>query len=309
MATTALATTQLTLAGLLATPSIILQRGDNDEKLKWGGLKRTGMGGQPVHELQEALVKIGAMSATPDGDFGRKTQDAVKRFQWYLINIAFRLRVTGSADSLHGSIEAYTKPAGIGSDGFASQPTLAEIVSWRDAGFETTSPLVAYSVGKLSNITLSSTFTVLDYPSPGNDEMLVHQDFVSWLVSMNDKAKANAVSLRVNQAFRVQGLPVSGAVVPPASKSQHLIGHALDVNIVDGTTVNTSAMFIAGTATQAAKDFTKAAKGLGLRWGGDFSPKDPPHFDKQVLHTSDNYLNSFYFAQRSFDREHKLRKA
>ncbi|MDM0114745.1 M15 family metallopeptidase [Variovorax sp. J22R133] len=302
-------TATLTLESLLAQPGIILQRGDNDARSRWGGKDRASPGGKPVRELQEALVQIGAMSATPDGDFGKKTQEAVKRFQWYLRRIAHRLRISGTGDSLHGSIEAYTAPSGVLLDGFVRLTTLAEVVSWRDGGFELASPLVAYSVGKLSNIVRSSTFEVLDYPSAGADEILVHQDFVPWLESMNTKAKDNKVTLRVNQAFRVQGLPVSGAVVPPASSSQHLIGHALDVNIVDGSTVNTSPMFNAGTATQAAQDLVKAAKDIGLRWGGDFSPKDPPHFDKRVLHTSDEYLNSFYFAQRSYDRHHPLRRA
>ena len=309
MAATSTAAPALTLRGLLGQPDVILQRGDNDARSKWGGKARPASGGQPVRELQEALVKIGAMSATPDGDFGKKTQEAVKRFQWYLQRIAFRLRIAGTGDSLHGTIEPYTATSGVLLDGFVRLPTLSELVAYSDGGFELTSPLVAFSLGKLSNIEQSATFDVLGYPSAGTDEILVHQDFTPWLESMNSKAKSNKVTLRVNQAFRVQGLPVSGAVVPPASSSQHLIGHALDVNIVDGTTVNTSSMFINGTATQAAKDFVKAAKALGLRWGGDFSPKDPPHFDKRVLHSSDDYVNSFYFAQRSYNRNHPMRRA
>lgn len=308
MATSASQSTTLSLSGLLAMPALVLQRGDNDGLSRWGGKVRADTSGQPVRELQQALVAIGAMSATPDGDFGRKTQDGVKRFQWYLARLGWRLRTSGGADSLHGSIESYTQPPGIQADGFVRQATLAAITAWRDGGFEATSPLVACSLGKLSNIVLGAGFDVLDYPNPGADEMLVHQDFVGWVESMNAKAIDNKVTLRVNQAFRVQGLPVSGAVVPPASSSQHLIGHAVDVNIVDGSTVNTSAMFIAGTATQAARNFVKAAKDLGLRWGGDFSPIDPPHFDRRVLHTSDNYLNAFYFAQRAYNRHHPVRK-
>jgi hypothetical protein len=309
MSTSPTAASSLSLSSLLVTPTIILQRGDNDKKLQWGGQKCKDMGGQPVHELQEALVKVGAASGKPDGDFGKKTQEAVKRFQWYLLRMIYRLRVTGGADPVHGTVEPYNPPIGVKIDGFVREPTLAALIEWRDGGFETTSPLVAYGVNKLSNIELSPTFTVLDYPSPGTDEMLVHQDLAAWVEALNGKAKDKKVKLRVNQAFRVQGLPVSGAVVPPASSSQHLIGHALDVNIVDGNTVNTSAMFIASTATQAAKDLVKAAKDLGLRWGGDFTPIDPPHFDKRVMHTSDNYLNSFYFAQRSYNRQHAVRKA
>lgn len=309
MSTNPLSTSNPGLHALLGMPGIVLQRGDNDLRARWGGQVRTGMTGEPVRELQEALAGIGVTSALPDGDFGMKTQMAVKRFQWYLLHIGVRLRVAGGAAPLHGSVEPYKQPTGIAIDGFVGPATLAALVGWRSEGVETTSPLVAYGTGKLSNIRLSTSFDVLAYPSPGPNEMLVHQDFVPWIPALDGKARDKHVTLRVNQAFRVQGLPVSGAVVPPASSSQHLIGHALDVNIVDGSTVNTSAMFIAGAATQPASDFVKAAKELGLRWGGDFSPVDPPHFDKRVLHTTDDYLNSFYFAQRSFDRHHAVRRA
>lgn len=307
--TTPSTTNALDLRGLLFLPSIILQRGDNDAKSRWGGRVRTGMGGQPVRELQAALARIGVTSAIPDGDFGMKTQDAIKRFQWYLLHVSCRLRVAGGAGALHGTVEPYKKPDGVAVDGFLGLGTLAALVAWRDDGFEATSPLVAYGVGKLSHIRLSATFDVLGYPSPGAGEMLVHQDFVPWVEALDKQAGDKHVTLRVNQAFRVQGLPVSGAVVPPATSSQHLIGHALDVNIVDGNTVNTSDMFLKETATRPARDFVKVAKELGLRWGGDFSPRDPPHFDKRVLHTTDDYLHSFYFAQRSFDRHHAVRRA
>ena len=301
------APTQLSLSSLPA--DVILQRGDNDSGRIWGGKPRKGMAGQPVRELQQALLALGAMSATPDGDFGRKTQDAVKRLQWYLGHISQRLRVSAGAGALHGVLESYTAPTGLLVDGFVRVATLAELLAWQQGGFELTSPLVAMSVTSLSNIELGVGFELLDYPSPGPDEMLVHQDFVPWVKVLNGAAKDNKVMLRINQAFRVQGLPVSGAVVPPASKSQHLIGHAVDLNIVDGAVVNLAAMFLAGTATQGAKDLVKAAKNLGLRWGGDFSPKDPPHFDDLVDPAGAQYLHSFYFAQRAFAAQHPVRSA
>ena len=62
------------------------------------------------------------------------------------------------------------------------------------------------------------------------------------------------MTIKVNQAFRQHGVKVTGAVVTPASKSQHLIGHALDCNMVDGTSWNKSADFIAKKETQNAKD-------------------------------------------------------
>jgi hypothetical protein len=171
------------------------------------------------------------------------------------------------------------------------------------------SPLVRLDINELSNIELAGTFTVLAYPSSNPNEMLVHQDFVDVVNGLDAKARAARVSLRINQSFRVQGLPPNGAVVPPATHSQHLIGHAVDLNIVDATTVNTTAMFRQGTQTTAAKDFVRAAKKDGIRWGGDFAPHDPPHFDDFVLPSSEEYKFSFYFAQRSHTLRHGLRAA
>lgn len=261
-----------------------------------------------MRELQQALLALGALRARPDGDFGRKTQDAVKRLQWYFNKVAWRLRVSPNSDATHGTLEPYAQPQGVIVDGFVRASTLYALLAWQSGGYRLTSPLVAVSVAGLSNMELSSTFEVLDYPSPVPGEMLVHSDFMAQVNALNGAAVDNAVTLRINQSFRVQGVPVSGAVVPPATSSQHLIGHALDLNIVDGDRVNTSAMFLAGKQTQAAKDFVKAAKKLGLRWGDDFSPRDPPHFDDFVPPGSDDYLNSFFFAQRAYDARHPIRR-
>ena len=310
MATTAGQQSSLTLAALAAPGAgVTLQRGDNDARHTWGGKVRSAISGQAVHELQQALLAIGAMSATPDGDFGNKTADAVRRLQWYLTTVPVRLRMAAGGDEVHGSLEAFAAPAAILVDGFVRQSTLNELLAWQQGGFVLTSPLVRQSTATLSNIELAPTFTVLAYPSAGVNEFLVHQGFVATVTRLNTQAIAASVSLRINQSFRVQGLPPTGAVVPPATNSQHLIGHALDLNIVDGSTVNTSAMFIAGSQSQGAKDFIKGVKQDGIRWGGDFSPKDPPHFDDFVRPSSEDYAFSFYFAQRSFSAQHPIRTA
>ena len=165
------------------------------------------------------------------------------------------------------------------------------------------------STAALSNIELAPTFTLLAYPAAAAHEFLMHQNFAASVATLNTEAARASVHLRVNQSFRVQGVAPSGAVVPPATNSQHLIGHALDLNIVDGNTVNTAAMFAAGTQSKGARDFIDAVKKRGIRWGGDFSPKDPPHFDDLVPPAGDDYLFSFYFAQRSFAAQHPLRSA
>ena len=286
---------------------LVLQKGDNDTKHIAGGKK--GGTGEPVRELQEALAAVGVFKFTPDGDFGGGTHDAVRRFQWYLNNMSHRLQVPPATDPSLGTIVPLSAPSGIKVDGRATVTVIDALLAWAAGGFVTTSPLVKLGLLLLVNTDVSAEFTTLSYPSARQSEVLVHEDFVDTMTLLDAEAKAANVKLRINQTFRVQNIPVKGAVVPPASKSQHLIGHAVDLNIVDGATVNLSSMFKTGKETAAAKVFVKAVKKKGVRWGGDFSPKDPPHFDDSVPPGSDAYNMAFYFAQNVYAARHPLREA
>ena len=70
----------------------------------------------------------------------------------------------------------------------------------------------------------------IDNPTIGNDDLIVDAGFLKGLADLNRAATGANVKLFINQAFRVEGVSVGGAVVPPATKSQHLIGHAIDCN-------------------------------------------------------------------------------
>jgi hypothetical protein len=286
---------------------LVLQKGDNDKKHIAGG--KRGATGEPVRELQEALAAVGVFKFTPDGDFAGKTHDAVRRFQWYLNNMSHRLQVPPATDPSLGTVVPFSAASGIKVDGRATVAVIDALLAWVSGGFVTTSPLVKLDLLFLLNTDVSAEFTTLSYPSARQAEVLVHEDFVDTMTLLDGEAKAAKVKLRINQTFRVQNVPVKGAVVPPASKSQHLIGHAVDLNIVDGPTVNVSAMFKTGKETAAAKDFVKAVKKKGIRWGGDFAPKDPPHFDDAVPAGSDAYSMAFYFAQNVYAARHPLREA
>lgn len=87
--------------------------------------------------------------------------------------------------------------------------------------------------------------------------------------------------------------------MPPATRSQHLIGHAIDCNIVDGSRWNNSADFANSRQTDAANAFIHDMKAAGFRWGGEFSVPDTPHFDKQLAPQSDHYDFKYYFNQLS----------
>jgi hypothetical protein len=219
----------------------------------------------------------------------------------------YRLKVSAGAAASTGLTSTFGSVSS-GLPGVCDAGLASELASWRDGNSICTTPLVRLSLGGVSNVNTADTFTVLDYPNAQTGEVLVHQDFASVISStLNDAAKTAKVSLNINQTFRVQGVPPSGAVVPPASKSQHLIGHAVDLNIVDGTTINSSAMFKNETETDNADAFVSTVKKKGIRWGGDFNETDPVHFDDFVKPSGEDYDMIFFFAQHCYDDDHPMR--
>lgn len=288
--------------------SISLRMGDHDSKQTWGGKKRHGQTGTPVTELQAALIAVGTLlNTTPDGDFGQHTRDALQRFQWYVRNLSFRLKVAPGQDPAAGIISTYSGTL-TGAPGLCDKNTAAELLSWQAGNFVTTTPLVRVNLQNVSNVDPSDTFKTLDYPQAAAGEVLAHIDFADFITSaMNDEAKKAKVTLAINQTFRVLGAAVGGAVVTPAKKSQHLIGHAVDLNIQDGDSVNTADMFNSGKETAAADTFITGVKGRGLRWGGDFSDTDPVHFDDLVDPKGEDYKMNLFFAQQCFEANHPMR--
>ena len=97
--------------------TIDLHRGNFDDHAvaKYASKKKGGVGhvaGEQVYTLQKTLVKLGVKGAgTPDGDFGKKTEHAVREFQKLAqasyrlqsgkvvsVVVTFKGKVSGSAD-------------------------------------------------------------------------------------------------------------------------------------------------------------------------------------------------------------------
>ena len=140
------------------------------------------------------------------------------------------------------------------------------------------------------------------------DEVVISKAALPLLKKLYTLAKEKQVTIKINQALRIIGVPVSGAVVPPSSKSQHLIGHAFDLNIVDGSNWNTSINFKKKTASENAKKIIKSLKDGGYRWGGDWSIPDWPHFDSYLDKHSLAYDVKFFLNQRTISESHFIPK-
>lgn len=104
----------------------------------------------------------------------------------------------------------------------------------------------------------------------------IDEDFEPTLVQMNAIAQKYNITIHVNSSFRVDA-NVKGAIVKPATHSNHMIGHAIDCNLShDGAFYNSTKM---QSDAGVIRQFINDVKTSGMRWGGDFGKPDPVHFD------------------------------
>ena len=72
---------------------LALRQGDNDKNHVWGGRAQPDVSGTPVQDLQKALIAVGTLTASADGQFGAQTEVALRRFQWYVAHLRYRLKL------------------------------------------------------------------------------------------------------------------------------------------------------------------------------------------------------------------------
>ena len=63
--------------------------------------------------------------------------------------------------------------------------------------------------------------------------IMVHVDFVPAMGMICQYLKLSGCSMHVNSSFRLNSDHIQGAVVKPASHSNHFVGYAIDANIID----------------------------------------------------------------------------
>jgi len=97
----------------------------------------------------------------------------------------------------------------------------------------------------------------------------------------NCAEKYNLNIIVTGDGFRKEWASLTNTVVNPARESNHLVGQAIDINIMNnGTLYNSTRLENFSTLPQPIKDFITECKSFGMRWGGDFlKDKDPVHFD------------------------------
>ncbi|MCK8095273.1 MULTISPECIES: M15 family metallopeptidase [Pseudoalteromonas] len=274
-----------------------LQRGDNDKKQIWEG-KSLIANHSFVSELQILLNKLGTYKSKVDGDFGLKTALALKLFQWNAKSAPYRLknlRVINQLPTFKGSTSGQTDKA-----------TRRELNIWAASNFQCTGDLLRLREATFTNIELNPNFKLIANQNVLKGEFVVSATLITEIKAMNIEAKKLGLKLVLNQTVRQLGVSPNGAVVTPAKRSQHYIGHALDLNIVDGSNWNNSTAFKTKSATSSAIKFIDAMKKRGLRWGGDFTRMDSPHFDKQLSASTFDYEAKHFFNQSSISNNQMI---
>ncbi len=114
------------------------------------------------------------------------------------------------------------------------------------------------------------------------DDLVVDKGFVEKINRINDYATNNNVKVFITDSFRATN-DVSGAIVTPSERSNHLVGHAIDMNLMYGANYGdycNSGCLSQDTLPQDIQVFIEDIRSdSGLRWGGDFSTPDVVHID------------------------------
>lgn len=113
-------------------------------------------------------------------------------------------------------------------------------------------------------------------------QVTADRDFFQPLDRVAGFAAQTRLFVHVTSSTRDPGGQVNGAIVKPASRSNHLVGHAIDFNLQSeaGSLFDSSKLKDLANQPADVRRFIQLVRDdSGLRWGGDFSTPDVVHID------------------------------
>ena len=117
-------------------------------------------------------------------------------------------------------------------------------------------------------------------------EMRVDADFIPHLDRLNKYAQECEVNIYITSSTREPGRTVSGNIVKPATHSNHLVGHAIDMNLQSRSGFFNSKKLkrsnFSKLPAEIKKMFALIKSDEVLRWGGEFRQEDPVHIDDNL---------------------------
>lgn len=137
-------------------------------------------------------------------------------------------------------------------------------------------------------------------------KVVANQHFLPALRRVNQYAQESHVKVYVTSSFRPTS-HVNGAIVAPATFSNHMIGHAIDMNLVYGpeaTFLNSNVLAQTILPPPAAAFIQAIREDPALRWGGDFKVGDVVHIDDNAYHRDkERWLAAYNTIQNQWNEE------
>jgi len=125
-------------------------------------------------------------------------------------------------------------------------------------------------------------------------------EFVPMLEKINAYAEQANVHIVVTSSFRTT-TNVKGAIVKPATYSNHLAGHGIDMNIrYDNRLANSKILAQYPDVPAPVRQFLhNVINDSELRWGGQFRHKDPVHIDDGLNRDRRKWEERYEVMQRA----------
>lgn len=117
--------------------------------------------------------------------------------------------------------------------------------------------------------------------------VVIDKDFKKYTDVMDTVAQKYNLKICVQDSFRLKNMKVNRAIVVPYEKSNHYVGHAIDINIIHNNQLyNSTRLKKYEILPIEIKQFIQECKNNGLYWGGELKVNDVVHFDDGL-----NYLD------------------
>ncbi|HJO94695.1 MAG TPA: M15 family metallopeptidase [Victivallales bacterium] len=146
----------------------------------------------------------------------------------------------------------------------------------------------------VSNLTTFKSSNIVGYK---NKPVVVDATFVPTMNLINSYAVNNNVMVYVTSSYRHSNNNLKKTVVKPASMSNHLIGHAIDMNIVYKGKWYDSKLMSKNNFSRLpfnVRNFLNEIRHTpNIRWGGDFKTQDPVHIDDHYNKNRSNWTVKF----------------
>lgn len=127
---------------------------------------------------------------------------------------------------------------------------------------------------------------MLNFDRIKNGPIKINKNFN--ILAILESAEKCKINLYHTSSFRIYGEAVNNAIVEPAIKSNHFVGHAIDLNLYlsSGELCNSACMN--QNQITEVNCFITDVQSKGLRWGGTFNVNDPVHFDDNFSNLNPN---------------------